>query len=390
MIISDPQEELPIIDRHHPGTAIIKNRFLLTKEGSTKQTFHITLDLSSAPVRFKVGDSIAIYPQNDPILVQHHIEALQANGEEFITDSRSGQAFSLRDFLAFKANLSRSTSSFLKLFYEYEQEHDKKNYLHRILQQENRPHLTQYLAEHDPLDLFKEYQDVKAPLQEICTQFGPLLPRFYSVASSQRLNRNEVDLTVALFTFPRQGEQRYGVGSHFLCNLARVEETPVPIYVQPAAHFTLPSDDKIPIIMIGPGTGVAPFRAFMQERMAREATGKNWLFFGERNRASDYFYEEEFERLKAYGKLRLDLAFSRDQKEKVYVQNKMEESAKDLWAWLEEGAYFYVCGDAHHMAKDVEQTLLEIVKRQGNKDEDSAKAYIKAMRAEKRYLADVY
>lgn len=362
----------------------------MTKTGSTKHTFHVSLDLSNAPVRFKVGDSIGIYPQNDPMLVEHVIQAMKAKADDQVTDPRSGAAMTLWEFLSFKANLSRLTSSFLKLFYECEHEHDKKNHLHRLLQQENKPLLTQYLSSHDPLDLFKEYKDVVAPLQELCAQFGPLLPRFYSVASSQMVHPNEVHLTVALFTFTHQGEQRYGVGSHFLCHLAKVGQTSVPIYVQPAHHFTLPAEDSAPIIMVGPGTGVAPYRAFLQERMHKGATGKNWLFFGERNKHSDYFYGEEFEAWKADGKLRLDLAFSRDQEKKIYVQHRMEENAKDIWAWLQDGAYFYVCGDAHRMAKDVEHTMQKIAGTEGGMSEEAAKAYIKSLRTQKRYLADVY
>ena len=392
MIISDSKEELPsaVIDRLHPVQARIKERYLLTKTGSTKHTFHVSLDISQAPIRFKVGDSIGIYAQNDPHLVRHLIEAMKAKGDEQITDPRSKIPMTLWEFLSFKANLSRLTSSFLKLFYECEKTHDKKNCLGHLLQTENKPLLSQYLSTHDPLDLLKEYQDVNAPLQDLCAQFGPLLPRFYSVASSQLLLNNEVHLTVALSTFSHQGEQRYGVASHFLCHLAKVKETPVSIYVQPAHHFTLPSDDTAPIIMIGPGTGVAPFRAFMQERIAKNANGKNWLFFGERNRHSDYFYEQEWEQWTSQGKLKLDLAFSRDQADKIYVQHKMLENAKELWAWLEEGAYFYVCGDAHRMAKDVEAMLQQIVQEQGQMSEEAAKAYVKAMRTQKRYLADVY
>lgn len=389
MTISDSNGNPPVTDRLHPAIVTIKDRYLLTKHGSTKHTFHVTLDLSSTSLSFKVGDSIAVYPQNDPLLVQHLIEALKAKGDEQVCD-RSGTPMSLWHFLSFKANLARSTSSFLKLFYEYETSHDIKNSLHRILQQENKPLLKEYLASHDPLDLFKEYQSVDAPFQEICAQFGPLLPRFYSVASSLSHCKEEVHLTVALFTFTHQEEQRYGVGSHFLCHLASLNETPIPVYVQPAGHFTLPTDGDVPIIMVGPGTGVAPFRAFLQERIAEGAKGKNWLFFGERNRKSDYFYEEEFERFKSDGKLRLDLAFSRDQDTKIYVQHRMEENAKDLWEWLQDGAYFYVCGDAHRMAKDVEHTLQRIVQTQGDMSEEAAKAYVKSLRTQKRYLADVY
>jgi len=379
-----------IIDRHHPVQARLKERFLLTQPPSTKKTFYITLDITSLPLQFKVGDSLGIYSQNDPRLVQHLIEAMHAKGDEQIIDPRSKLPISLWDFLSFKANLARLTSSFLQLFYTYEKEHDKKNTLHRLLQTENKPLLSQYLSQHDPLDLFKEYQNVEAPLQELCAQFGPLLPRFYSVASSPLLHKEEVHLTVALFTFTHQNEQRYGVGSHFLCHLAEIDKTPISLYVQPAPHFTLPSDDAKPIIMVGPGTGVAPFRAFLQERIAKGARGKNWLFFGERNRATDYFYQEEWEQWKGQGQLRLDLAFSRDQNQKIYVQDRMLESGKDLWAWIAEGAYFYVCGDAHHMAKDVEAMLQRIITEQGSMSPEDAKAYIKKMRVEKRYLADVY
>lgn len=381
---------MTIIDRLHPAVAKIKERVLLTKEGSTKHTFHISLDLSEAPICFKVGDSIGIYPQNDPVLVAHLIAAMGALAEDRVVDSRSQVEMTLWEFLSFKANLSRVTSSFLKLFYTYERNHDRKNHLYHLLQQESKALLIEYLAHHDPLDLFKEYRDLQAPLSELCSQFGPLLPRFYSVASSQLFYKKEVHLTVALFTFNHQGEQRYGVGSHFLCHLATVGHTPVPIYVQPAGHFTLPTDDNAPIIMVGPGTGVAPFRAFLQERIQRGAKGKNWLFFGERNRSSDYFYEEEFERWQAAGVLRLNLAFSRDQQKKVYVQHHMLEEAKDLWAWLQEGAYFYVCGDAHRMAKDVEHALVRIAMEQGSMSEEAAKVYVKTLRAQKRYLADVY
>jgi sulfite reductase (NADPH) flavoprotein alpha-component len=372
------------IDRHHPILATLKERYALTKAGSTKHTYHISLDFGDTPLSFKVGDSIGIYAQNDPILVQHLIEAMNAQGDEEI------QSGTLREFLTHKANLARLTSSFLKLFYEYETLHDKKNHLHRLLQQENKPLLSQYLSTHDPLDLFKEYAENKVPLHELCAQFGPLLPRFYSVASSPLIYQREVHLTVALFTFSHHGEQRYGVGSHFLCHLAKVGMTQVPIYVQPAQHFTLPSDDTAPIIMIGPGTGVAPYRAFMQERMVRAAQGKNWLFFGERNRKTDYFYEEDWEEWITQGKLRVDLAFSRDQSEKIYVQDRMYENRKELWAWIQEGAYFYVCGDAHHMAKDVEAMLKKIVQEEGAMSDEAAKSFVKNMRSQKRYLADIY
>ncbi len=366
---NSPSVPFPVPDRLHPAVVTIKERIRLTKQGSTKETFHVVLDTGKSPLTFKVGDSVGVYAQNDP---------------------RSKTVFSLRDFLTLKANLSRLTSSFLKLFYEYEPSHDQKNKLEHLLQPDNKPHLTQYLTSHDPLDLCKEYQNNKVPLQELCNQFGPLLPRFYSIASSPVVYPNEIHLTVALFTFSHQGEQRYGVGSHFLCSLAKKRETPVPVYVQSSSHFGLPEEDNTPIILVGPGTGIAPYRAFLQERIAQGAKGKNWLFFGERNRATDYLYEEELEQWSAEGTIRLDLAFSRDQEEKLYVQHRLLEKSTEVWNWLQEGAYFYVCGDAHRMAKDVDHALHEIVKKEGRLNDESVKAYIKLLRTNRRYLADVY
>jgi sulfite reductase (NADPH) flavoprotein alpha-component len=377
-------------DRLHPFISKIKERKLLTGVGSTKETYHISLDLQGSGIQFKPGDSIGIYAQNDPILVQHLIEAMKASGEEPIIEQRSLQPMTLRYFLTHKANLARLTSSFLKLFHEYERAHDKKNQLSRLLNGENKALLTQYLAAHDPLDLCKEYGETTVPLQELCNQFGPLLPRFYSVASSQTSYPNEVHLTVALFTFTHAEEKRFGVASHFLTHIAHEQETPIPLYVQIAHSFALPSALDADLIMIGPGTGVAPYRAFLQERLSRNATGRHWLFFGERNRATDYLYGDYWDSLEREGQLVLDLAFSRDQFDKIYVQHKMYAKAEELWNWIKSGAYIYVCGDAQHMAKDVEATLIQIAIEQGYLNTEEAKAFFKSLRTQKRYLLDVY
>lgn len=372
--------------RTSPALLTLKERRLLTPPPSSKTTFHIRLRSQGIP--FKVGDSLAIFAKNDPRLVRHLIDAIHARGDEIITDPRSQQEMSLEQFLSTKANLARLTSSFLKFFHTYDQE--QNTLLDHLLQPENRAKLSAYLAEHDPLDLCKASPHTELPLQEFCAQFSPLLPRFYSIASSPLAEPDAIDLTVALFTFTHAGEARFGVASHFLCYLADPDTTSIPAYVQSSPHFTLPEDANTPIIMIGPGTGVAPFRAFLQERIARGASGKNWLFFGERNRATDFFYADEFITWAANDHLRLDVAFSRDQSEKLYVQHKMQENSKDLWAWLQEGAYFYVCGDAERMAKDVEAMLVAIAQQEGNLTLDGAHDYVRRLRTEKRYLADVY
>lgn len=323
-------------------------------------------------MEFKVGDSIGIFGQNEPCLVERLLVALNTSGDEIITEPRSQQSMTLRFFLTHKANLSRLTSSFLKVADPH----------HPLLNDKA------YLASHDPLDFLNTHPHL--PLQDTVNQFAPLLPRFYSVASSLKTHPEEVHLTVSLSMYEHNGESRYGVASHFLCHLATENATPIPSYIQPSLHFTIPHDHQAPIIMVGPGTGVAPFRAFLHERLAINAPGKNWLFFGERHRAFDFFYEEFWSSLARDNKLRLDLAFSRDQAEKHYVQHKMLENGRELWKWLQQGAYFYVCGEAEPMAKEVEETLQHIFQEHGNLSEPDARAYLKALRAQKRYLVDVY
>jgi sulfite reductase (NADPH) flavoprotein alpha-component len=362
------------ISRTNPFPAIIRERYLLTKEGSTKETYHLVLDLKDSGMVFKVGDSVGIYAQNDPQMVESYLQALHATGDEAISEPRTEKPTTLRAFLRDKANLSRLNNAFLQLL------------------DPNHPLLSDKAAaaDKDPLDVLRPHTHTKLPLQQLAATFAPLLPRFYSVASSPKAYPDEVHLTVSLSSYTHHGEKRYGVASHFLCNLAEIASTPIPTYVQPIAHFTLPQNDAAPIIMIGPGTGVAPFRGFLQERMIRKAPGQNWLFFGERNRASDFYYEKEWQVLVDNHHLRLDTAFSRDQVEKVYVQHKMLENGSDLWKWIEEGAYTYVCGEADPMAKGVETTLLHIFQDYGNLSETDAKAYLKKLRTEKRYLVDVY
>jgi sulfite reductase (NADPH) flavoprotein alpha-component len=195
---------------------------------------------------------------------------------------------------------------------------------------------------------------------------------------------------VTISSYTHRHELRYGVASHFLCHLAEVDKTTIPCYVQPAAHFSLPADDQAHLIMIGPGTGVAPFRGFLQERIARNAAGKHWLFFGERHRDFDFYYEEFWNDLVRQEKLALDLAFSRDQNDKVYVQHKLYEKGAEIWSWLNQGAIFYVCGEADPMGKDVEAALHRICEDFGRLSAEESKAFVKQLRAQKRYLADIY
>ena len=349
--------------KHNPHLLRLKKRYRLNKPGSGKRTYHLVLDLEGGSFDYEVGDCVGIYPENDPKKVEAVLSSVGADGEEQVVDPRSGRPWRFREFLSKRANLDRGSGKLLE-----------------TLAQKGRGE--QRLFEH-----LLENKLSFSP-QQLSELFLPLLPRYYSIASSQCSFSREVHLTIALLSY-RSGERVVkGVASHFLCSLAEEGGCEIPVYLHPHRGFTLPEDPHKPIIMIGPGTGVAPYRAFMQRRVNSGAKGRNWLFFGEWNRAYDFYYEEEWSRWAREGSLKIDLAFSRDQKEKVYVQHKMLERAEELYAWLEEGAFVYVCGDAKRMAKDVEAALCAIVARQ--RGEEEAKEYLKGMRREGRYLRDVY
>jgi sulfite reductase (NADPH) flavoprotein alpha-component len=226
--------------------------------------------------------------------------------------------------------------------------------------------------------------------QEFVALMRKLMPRLYSIASSPRVWGDDVHLTVAIVRYETNGRQRGGVCSTFMADRVLPGETPVPVFVS-NSHFGLPESGDADLIMIGPGTGIAPFRAFLHDRKATGAKGRNWLFFGDQHRATDYLYGDEFEAFKADGLLtRLDLAFSRDQANKIYVQDRMRESGAEMWTWLERGAYFYVCGDAKRMAKDVDAELHTIIREHGKLDEAAAVAYVKQMKKDRRLMRDVY
>ena len=318
--------------------ARIKERVRLNP-GSEKETYHIVLDLKGSGIEYSVGDCVGVYAENDPNYVNSIIEALEDH--------------SLHEFLLKRANLNRIPKKLL--------------------------------AEHPDLLTLLKYQSVKP--QYLREKLLPLLPRFYSIASSKNLVGDEVHLTVALTKNLPDYPIPYGICSHYLCHRAPLLKPIIPIFLQPSKNFYLPPESvKRPIIMIGPGTGVAPFRGFMQERQHE----KNWLFFGERNEETDYYYRSFWESLVSKKRLKIDCAFSRDQREKFYVQHKMLENSAELWQWLEEGAYFFVCGDASKMAKDVDKALHQIVEAEGKMNCADAKVYIKNLRKQKRYQKDIY
>lgn len=374
-----------IYSKTNPFISKIKARHLLNQPGSTKETYHIELDLRGSNIDFHTGDSVAIIPENDPKTVKNILDLLEISGGETIFDTRNQKETTIEKFLIHNSNLHRISSSLIELAQKYR----SHEIFTKLLLPDRKNELRDFISSHTLLSFLEKYKG-PLPLQEFSQTISPLLPRFYSISSSLKMHPNEVHLTVALFTTNDKGEKRHGVASFFLCHLAKESVTPVQIYVHKSNGFTLPQDDNTPIIMIGPGTGIAPFRSFMQERWHRGARGKNWLFFGERNREFDFFYKDFWLDLEKKQFLQVHTAFSRDQKDKVYVQHEMYKEKKALWSWIQEGARIYVCGDANQMAKDVDGILCKIIHEEGKMSEEESKQFLKQLRMEKRYLLDVY
>lgn len=376
--------------RTSPFLARIKERFDLCASCPDKNTYHIALDIKGSGITYNVGDCVGVCPVNDPVLVARTLEALSADGSEMITDKRSGEMQTFEAYLKIGANLTDINRKFLKEVAERQTNSAKKDSLEKMLLPEGKEQLKSYLFGRHYWDVLKEHHEVTFTAAEFSECLMPLLPRYYSIASSQAVNPDEVHLTIKVLTYEAHGHERKGVCTHYLCSMTNIEEAVVPLFIHPHKGFTVPEDPTAPMIMIGPGTGVAPFRAFMQERIATGASGKHWLFFGEWRQTHNYLYADYWTELEKQGLLRLSLAFSRDQEEKIYVQHRLLEHGQEIYRWLQEGAYLYVCGDAQYMAKDVEASLKQIIQANGNCSEEEAGAYIKALRKEKRYLRDVY
>jgi len=296
----------------------------------------------------------------------------------------------LREALADRLALAKPTRKFVEALAARVSHPDEQARLNGLLTPDAKDVLNAFLEEREFVDFLAEFPSAKLTPQELVDHLRKLMPRLYSIASSGRVFPSDVHLTVAIVRYETNHRPRVGVCSTLLADRARVGETVVPVFVS-ESHFGPPEDGARDCIMVGPGTGIAPFRAFMQDRVATGAAGRNWLFFGDQRRGTDFLYEEEWLSYQTKGQLaRLDTAFSRDQLLKVYVQDRMRENAKELWAWLEGGAHFYVCGDAKRMAKDVDTALHAIIAQQGGLSAESAVEYVKQMKKDKRYQRDVY
>ena len=396
----------PQFGKANPFPARLLKNVLLNKPGSAKEVRHYEISLEGSGLKYEVGDALGVVPVNCAELVNEVIAALKAKPDEnvkfgdHITTLREALTHHFditkpsQDLLATVAKaagtpISRSASS------ENAQERAEQEIgvplaeFAALMAPERRDDLKKWLWGRDVHDLLNLFP-TPMPVEQLLPLLRKLAPRLYSISSSPKAHPGEVHLTVSAVRYDSFGRGRKGVASTFLAD--RVGDADfVKVFVQPSHGFKPPANGDTPMIMVGPGTGIAPFRAFFEERQAVGAKGKHWLFFGDQTRASDFLYEEQLIAWHKHGLLtRLDLAFSRDQKEKIYVQDRMLENAPELWSWLEAGAHFYVCGDASRMAKDVDAALHHIIETVGGKSGDDAKAYVAKLKTEKRYQRDVY
>jgi sulfite reductase (NADPH) flavoprotein alpha-component len=376
----------PRYTRANPFPArLVVNRRLSGPE-SAKDTRHFELDLTRWGLSFEVGDSLAVYPSNDSQLVDEIVHTLGATGDEQVPRPR-GEPTALREALLRDYSITQPTPKFLRAVAERASAAPTLRYL---LAPDRKHDLETYLWGMEIVDFLLEHPSARFAPKEFVGLLTKLQPRLYSVASSLKAYPDQVHFIVDVVSYESHGRLRKGVCSSFLAE--RADEVPVPVFPSVAKHFHLPEDPETPIIMIGPGTGVAPFRAYLQERKATGAKGKNWLFFGAQHESCDFAYGDEFETYQREAILtRLDCAWSRDQREKIYVQHRMVENAAEIWKWLDgEGAHFFVCGDARRMAKDVDAGLRKIVQEHGGKSIDEANEYVEKLKRDKRYKRDVY
>jgi sulfite reductase (NADPH) flavoprotein alpha-component len=376
----------PPYSRANPYPAkLLVNRRLSGVE-SAKDTRHFELDLTGWGLTFEVGDSLAVYATNDPQLVDEMIQTLGASGDEEVPRPK-GAPTTLREALLRDYSITQPTPKFLKAMAERA---SAAPLLNDLLAPHRKQDLMTYLWGMEVVDFLIEHPSAHFAPSEFVGLLTKLQPRLYSVASSLKAYPDQVHFIVDVVRYESHGRVRKGVCSAFLAE--RADDVPVPVFPSIAKHFHLPEDSDIPIIMVGPGTGVAPFRAYLQERKATGAKGKNWLFFGSQHQRSDFAYGDEFEAFKKEGLLtQLDCAWSRDQSEKIYVQHRMRENAAEIWKWIDaEGGHFFVCGDAKRMAKDVDATLRKIVQEQGGKSVEQANEYVEKLKSDKRYKRDVY
>ncbi|MGB7399775.1 assimilatory sulfite reductase (NADPH) flavoprotein subunit [Castellaniella sp.] len=368
--------------RERPFSAEVLSSQTIVASDSAKDVRHLELSLDGSGLRYQPGDALGIWPTQASELVDNILAQLGLSAEAEVV--QGDERLTLSDWLSHRRELTILTRPFIAAHAELSGDAG----LLALLQPDAKGQLAQLLKNWQLIDLLQAYP-AQWDAQALVAALRPLAPRLYSIASSQDQVDDEVHITVAHVDFEHDGQARWGVGSHHLCALKEGDQ--VSVFIEPNERFRLPQDPAQDIIMIGPGTGVAPFRAFLQQRRTAAASGRNWLFFGNTHRHSDFLYQVEWLQARKEGVLtRLDVAFSRDQAEKVYVQHRLHEQGAEVWAWLQGGAHLYVCGDADHMAPDVHAALIELAVEHGHQSREAATAWLQGLLTEGRYVRDVY
>jgi sulfite reductase (NADPH) flavoprotein alpha-component len=388
LVADDSSRAMPhfvqIPSRENPALAPIVDKKNLAHRDSTKATLHLAFSIEGTGIQYEAGDSCGVIPHNDARLVTEILQSLRFNGNEQVLCGKAGTT-TLYDALTNHLQITRLNR---KTVSEYAVL-GKCARLLDLIAPDHRAQLDAYVFDRGLVDLLLEFPGVIEDPAELVAMLPKLTPRLYSISSSPVAHAGEIHTTVAVVRYSSHNRDRGGVCSTLFADRAAIADS-LPIYIQPNKRFRLPKPDA-PMIMIGPGTGIAPFRAFLHERRALGAKGKNWLFFGERSEKTDFLYREELEAMRADGHLtRLDTAFSRDQADKVYVQDRMMEQASQFWSWLQDGANVFVCGDASRMAKDVHAALHAIVEKHGGMSSNAAEEYVHGMKEDHRYHRDVY
>ncbi|OLF92189.1 Sulfite reductase [NADPH] flavoprotein alpha-component [Bacillus licheniformis] len=374
-----------VYSRKNPFRAEVLENLNLNGRGSNKETRHLELSLEGSGLTYEPGDALGIFPENDPELVDMLLKELKWDPNAAVAVDQ-GENLSLKEALTSYYEITVLTKKFIQQAAEII-ENEK---LRELAAPENADQLKAYIAGRDLIDFVRDFGPIAAAPQEFVSILRKIPPRLYSIASSFAANPDEVHLTIGAVRYNAHGRDRKGVCSVLCAERLQPGDT-LPVFIQPNKNFKLPENPETPIIMVGPGTGVAPFRSFMQEREETGASGKSWMFFGDQHFVTDFLYQTEWQKWLSEGVLtKMDVAFSRDTEEKVYVQHRMLEHSKELFEWLEEGAAFYVCGDKNNMAKDVQNALLEIIEKEGGKSREEAEAYLAEMKKQKRYQRDVY
>jgi sulfite reductase (NADPH) flavoprotein alpha-component len=378
--------QAPPYSRKNPFPAKLLVERTLTLPGSEKETRHYEFSLAGSGLQYEPGDSMGIFVKNNPKVVEELLGALHFSGDETVT-TKEGETFTIREGLRQHFQITQPSKQFLEAIAE---KSATRLELKELLNPERKRDLENYLWGLEIIDFLLDNPSVRFTVEEFARTLRKLQPRLYSIASSLKAHSEEVHFLVASVRYESHGREREGVATTYLADRVTVGSE-VPMFVHVAKGFRLPEDPSTPVIMVGPGTGLAPFRAYLEERGVAGAPGKNWLFFGEQRYKCDFFYKEQLEDLQKQGVLtRFDTAFSRDQANKIYVQHRLLEQSKDIFDWLESGAHFFVCGDAARMAKDVDVALHQIIEKHGGKTPEQAAEYVETLRKEKRYKRDVY